>query len=186
MVVLPFPPRRASLQSFWLALCLLGAVAIGMLAWATAVITVLFGVLLVVFPGLAGVIWPQIATWPYRSWNKLARIYACAAEWFVLRICYWTVMVAGGWTGTHLRLGRPGIGESLWIARQSLEPSLYKRLHSCSSSAGGEGSWISRYGAWAWGSKQPWLLALLPFLCILLWLKGEEESVVRESIYTLF
>jgi hypothetical protein len=32
----------------------------------------------------------------------------------------------------------------------------------------------------------PRLLALLPFLCILLWLKGEEESVVAESIYTLF
>ena len=41
-----------------------------------------------------------------------------------------------------------------------------------------EGNWVSRYCAWAWESKQPWLLGLLPFLCILLWLKGEEESVV--------
>ena len=185
MIVLPLPPRRTSLQSFWLALCFMVTVLIGMLAWVNAMIA-LSGVPVVALLGLAGVVWPQIVSWPYRAWNTLAQRYASAAERLVLWICYWTVMVVAGVTGTSLKLERPGARESLWIPRQSLQPSLYKQLHGCPSSKSVEGNWISRYLAWAWSSKQPWLLALLPFLCILLWLKEEEESVVPESIYTLF
>ena len=136
--------------------------------------------------GLSGVVWPQIAAGPYRAWNTLARRYASAAERLLLWICYWTVMVAAGWTRTSLRLVRPQGEESLWIARQSLQPSLYAQPYSCPGAQTAGGNWISCYLAWASSSKQPWLVALLPFICMLMWLKGEEESVVRESIYTLF
>jgi hypothetical protein len=45
---------------------------------------------------------------------------------------------------------------------------------------------VSLYVRWAWSSRQLWLLALLPALWILLWLREDEETVVREGIYTLF
>jgi hypothetical protein len=136
--------------------------------------------------GLVGLFRPGVTVRPYRLWNRLAHFYGKAAELVVLRICYWTVIVPGGWAGTILKLTRPGATESLWTPRQSLPPSLYLRLHSSRGNEGRENNWVARYLAWARQSKQPWLLALLPFLAILLWLKGEEEAVVRESIYTLF
>lgn len=185
MIVLPFPPRRASLQSFWLALCFMVTVLIGMLAWVNVMIALL-GVPAVVLLGLAGVVWPHLATRPYRVWNRLARFYGKVAERLLLGICYGTVMVPAGWTETTLRLSRPEMGDSLWTLHRSLPTSVYKQLHSWPSGESAGENWISRYLAWAWSSKQPWLLALLPFLCILLWLKKEEESVVPESIYTLF
>jgi hypothetical protein len=146
----------------------------------------LSGVPILVLLTLYGIVWPQRVVWPYRAWNKLARIYAHAAEYVVLRLCYWTVIVAGGWTGTQCRLARPGVEESMWVSRQSLQPSRYKQLHSGPGGESGERNWILRYITWAWWSHQLWLLALLPFLCILLWLEEEEEVVVQESIYTLF
>lgn len=185
MIVLPSTPRLASLRGFCLSLCFLGTVCIGMLARGDVNIA-LFGVPVLWCLGLCGVVWPQIVAGPYRAWNKLAWRYASAAERLVLWICYWTVMVAAGWTKTSLQLVRPEGEESLWMPCQSLHPSLYMQLFSCSSAQTARENWWSRYLAWASSSKQPWLVALLPFLCMLMWLKGEEESVVRESIYTLF
>lgn len=185
MMVLPSTPRQASLRSFSLSLCLLGTIGSGILALADANIALLV-VPVVWWLGLSGMIWPQIVAGPYRIWNTLARRYVSTAERLLLWICYWTVMVAAGWSRTSLRLVRPRGEESLWIARRSLEPSLYWQLHSYPSSESTKGNGMFRYLAWASSSKQPWLLALLPFLCLLMWLKGEEESVVRESIYTLF
>ena len=96
MIILPSPPRLASLRSFWLAFCFMVTVLIGMLAWVNAMIALL-GVPVVALLGLAGVVWPQIVSWPYRAWNTLAQYYASAAERLVLWICYWTVIVTVGW-----------------------------------------------------------------------------------------
>jgi hypothetical protein len=140
----------------------------------------------VVSLGLSALMWPQIVAPAYRLWNRLAHRYVSAAERLVLWLCYWTVMFAAGQIRNSLRLARPQKEESMWIPRRSLDPSLYQQLHSSPGAGRAEGNWLSRYVGWASSLKQPWLLALLPFLCILMWLKEEEESVVREGIYTLF
>lgn len=185
MVVLPSSPRRASLRSFWITLCLLGSVGLGTMAWANA--RLLFSSMsMMVVLLLLGLAMPELLRGPYRAWNRFGCFYGNMAEHLLLRICYWTVIVPVGWTETSLRLKRPEPGESLWVPAQSLPPSLYRQLYSSPGPAANGRSWISSYIAWAWSSNQRWLLALLPFLYMLAELKEEEEAVVRESIYTLF
>jgi hypothetical protein len=146
----------------------------------------LYGIVTIMMLGSVGWVCPQLVNRPYRLWNRFARYYAGVAERLILRICYAAVIIPAGWTETSLRLRRPVSAESLWIPRRSLSVSLYKQLHSHPGSETGDAGWMLRYIAWARSSKQVWVLALLPFLCVLLWLKNDEESVVRESIYTLF
>lgn len=185
MVVLPSPPRRASLRSFWITLCLFGSVGLGTMAWANA--RLLFSSMSVmVVLLLLGLAMPEWLRKPYRAWNRFGRLYGNMAERLLLRISYWTVIVPVGWTATSLRLKRPEPGESLWVPARSLPPSQYQQLYSGPGPAAKGGSWMSSYMAWAWSSNRRWLLALLPFLYMLAELKEEEEAVVRESIYTLF
>jgi len=146
----------------------------------------LLGVPLLMLLICAGVIWPMMVSNPYRAWNRLARIYGRAAERLLLTICYVTVIIPAGWAETSLRLNRPRACESNWMDRRSLPTSLYKQLHCHRSTEMGTSSWVSRYIAWAISSKQLWAFAVLPFFSALVWLKEEEDSVVRESIYTLF
>lgn len=186
MILLPPDLQRASLRSFWLALSIIALVLIGVvslfhatrfLLWVAAV-----GVLLI-----PGVICPQILAWPYRAWNKLARIYAGFGETLLLRICFFTVLVPTGWAGSSLRLDRPRSERSLWLPRQNVPEVAYQELHGSQGRRVQKQSWVSHYISWSRCSKQMWLLALLPFLLLLSWLRsGEEEPALPENIYTLF
>jgi hypothetical protein len=148
--------------------------------------TALLVIAIVVSAGLLGFMRPEIVAPAYRLWNRLAHRYASATERLLLWICYWTVIVAAGQTKSSLRLARPRKEESLWVPRRTADPSSYRQLHSCPDAGGTQTNWLSNYLGWASSSKQPWLLALLPFIWVLMWLKPDEEVLVRESIYTLF
>ncbi len=185
VILLPTTPRRATLRSFCLVCCLVGAACFGVVLPARADIA-LCGIVAIVFIGSIGWVFPKLVNRPYRIWNGFARCYAGIAERTILRICYATVMIPAGWTETALRLRRPASAESLWTPRASLSASSYQQLHSYPCSETRDTGWVRRYVAWARSSNQVWVLALLPFLCVLSWLKNDEETVVRESIYTLF
>lgn len=186
MIVLPSsPPLRAWLRSFWLSLGLVATALVALLSlldrirslpWAAALVFLL----------LPGLLWPQTVIWPYRAWNKLARVYAGFVETVLLRICYFTILVPTSRMGTRLRLERPQPEQSLWQARQSLGVHANKGLHGRSGRTGQGDHWISRYLAWAWSSGQQWRLALLPFLLLLSWLGAEDELALPENLYTLF
>ncbi len=73
MIILPSPPRLASLRSFWLAFCFMVTVLIGMLAWVNAMIALL-GVPVVALLGLA---WSGLAT--DRDWTVSSLEYTRSA-----------------------------------------------------------------------------------------------------------
>ena len=184
MILLPPCPQRAWLRSFWASVCLLAAAFVGTLAWLygteflwiEAAVGVLFA---------SGMIAPHLLVWPYRAWNKLARLFAGYAEALVLRISFFTVCVPAGWSGSQIRVKRPLSQGTLWLSRESRKP-VDQPLPARGNGMRDEG-WIARYMAWAWQSGEIWRLALLPFLLLLFALQSrEQESTVPENIYTLF
>lgn len=184
MILLPSRPQRAWLRSFWASVCLLGAALVGTLAWLyrteflwlTAAIGVFFAV---------GMIAPHLLVWPYRAWNKLARLYAGYAEALVLRISFFTVCVPAGWAGSRIRVKRPPPEGTLWLPRESQNP--VDQPFPTQKSGMRDESWVARYMAWAWQTGEVWRLGLLPFLLLLSTLQSTEQDLtVPENTYTLF
>jgi hypothetical protein len=185
MILLPpHTHERAWLRSFWASVCLFGTAFVGILGWLYGIeflwLAVAVGVLFA-----AGMIVPHLLVWPYRAWNKLARLYAGYAEGLVLRISYFTVCVPAGWAASQIRVKQPPLEGTLWLPRESQKP--VDQPFSAQGNGMRDKSWIARYTVWAWQSGEIWRLAFLPMLLLLSALHSkEEESTVPENIYTLF
>jgi hypothetical protein len=191
MISLPFPPNHVWLKSFWLVMSAAGGILIGAVLfrllvplWLASAVAGTGAVVLAV-PGL---LWPQIASRPYRAWNKLGCIFARNARRWLLLICYYLVFVAVGRIGASLRLSRPVIAKSQWIPRHSYTPSTYGYgTRGVIVEESPYRRWISSFLAWATSTHNEWVCCLLPFLLLYAALESEqEESSFPIGIYTLF
>jgi len=189
VISLPFPPRRARLIIFWLAMSLGGGLAV-----ATFCMLLLsrngsaVGATAALILALPGLIRPQIAYMPYKAWNKLARLFGRGARFCLMAICFYLVCSAIRRTGPWLRLARPKPDESQWLPWGGYYSVDAKgRLHGIVVEDSIPEGWsrafltsIDRLNRW-------WVYCLLPFFVLIRLLEGEDEqSDAPTSIYTLY
>ncbi len=148
---------------------------------------ILIGTALALLSSL-GILWPAHMVWPYRIWNRVVRIGVRYASELVLRVCFYVVFVATGRAGSALQLGLPGLTDSLWVSRVSVDRTAYAHQHSASGESGtAPEGWMSSLFAWAGNSKSFWVIGLLPFFLLLSILQFEEaKDEVPSDIYTLY
>jgi hypothetical protein len=177
MITLAGHPTRAALRGFGVALALL-------MAALDAVLVLRFGAscLLGMLPAgalaVSAIVWPRALTWPYRAWNKAARLYVRSAESALLALAFYTVVApAGGATGGMHTPARAA--PSLWLACPDAGGRAAVRGRT-------DEGWIGRYMQWARASGRHWHVALLPYLILLCWLHPEEQATVSDNLYTLF
>lgn len=186
MLLLPMPPQRAWLRSFW-AVCSLGTgvacgglLALGHAAWVGG--AVFLGSLLL----LPGLLWPEWVQLPYRGWHRLAEFYARGTRHLLSRLCYGVICVVGRSSGASLWLTPLPPQRSLWQPRGTQPLAAYPHPYLQGTAGAVAGGWVRAYGQWAWRTRQYWALALLPFFW-LLWLVGDtQERTFPADIYTLF
>jgi hypothetical protein len=188
MLLLPFPPRRAWLRSFWGAFVLYWTMLVSFVlswfcnsfsyGWATVVIAVL---------GLLGFCWPQLAVKAYTMWNGLMLYLEQVMQWAILSICYYVIIMAVGRTNSSLRLARPASTDSLWRPRDTLAQHAYAHPYIPHMPSSAHQSWLQTYFTWAKRSQNMWALCLLPLL-LLLRVIGSKRSnqQLPANIYTLF
>jgi hypothetical protein len=182
MIVLPNPARHHWLLAFWLALSLATGVLVAVLL-AILVSPGWISLALALVPALAApaLVWPQVASFPYRAWNKLGRYIGQILREFVLRVCFYTVFVAVRWGGfAKADSGLSGSGgESVWVVRGTLAPSDYIAPRYSGQ--------IAEFISWVRTSRNLWALALLPSMVFLLLLETDRRrQKLPENIYTLF
>lgn len=188
-MTLPNSPNRIWLLSFWLAMSLLLGLIIGVLFWTLispgwSVLGAVFALML----ALGGVMRPPAITRPYSVWNSLADHFAHFARKWVTRVCFYTVFLGVGYTGTAIETARPTSDTiSFWVRRETLPPSVYAIQHKTTEAGATQRSWIFSYLSWAVGSKSNlWACFLLPFFIVLRALDVEEENSFPSNIYTLY
>jgi len=189
MITLPrFPPPRAWLQSFWIVISLAGGAIVSILCalivsprWSAS------GAVFAVLMAVPGILRPQIASRPYRSWNRLARGFIRVARFWVSGVCFYLICATVGLAGSQVRLAKPTANESLWVSRR---PSLHTAsgdTHDGTPQRFSQQGWIRAYVAWARQSGNLWAVCLLPFLMILAALDNNEtQNRVAANVYTLF
>lgn len=187
-MTLPSAPNRVWLLSFWSAVSLLIGLITGMLLWV--LISPLWsglGVIVALASTGSGLLILRKLSMPYRAWNGLARRFARFAQSWVAAICFYAVFVAVGRAGASLDLARPDSNTgSLWVSRETLEPSAYLCRYKTTAQGPTQRNWMSTYLAWTAGSGSPWAACLLPFLILLRAFETEAESDFPSNIYTLY
>jgi hypothetical protein len=187
MITLPAHPRRALLTSFWIVLSAAAGllVAAGLCRFA-ARNSLIVGVGAACAIGLAGRVWPRLASIAYRAWNRASRFVARSGRLALLWICYFVVLLAVGKKGGRFDAGeamRPG---SRWVDRRTLAPDAYPIQFNAPTDGTTADGWIRGYIHWAVKSKNLWAVALLPFLTLIAMLEEHEQPVLPATIYTLF
>jgi hypothetical protein len=182
MLILPTPPRRASLRAFALALGLMAGLALGCLA-ALFVSGAWFGVGFSF--GLAaaalGALWPHTVASSYVLWNRFSDLYMRIVRLLLKIVCFHFVLAIAPRSDFSLSLARPGSDPSFWIPRKDVT------LPPRSTHADGPGvHWKRSYVAWVVRSRKWWALSLLPFLILLAAIDTETGPSVPSGTYTLF
>ena len=189
MITLPrFPPGRAWLQSFWMAMSLTSGAMVSIVCgllispwWFAS------GAAFAVVMAVPGLLWPQLASPPYRAWNKLARGVVRVARLWVTGVCFYIICVTVGLTGSYARLARPTSHESLWVARRTPASAAYGGGYDGVPREFARKGWIRAYFAWARQSGNVWAVCLLPFLILLSATENDEnQNRIASNIYTLF
>jgi hypothetical protein len=189
MITLPrFPPRRAWLRSFWIVISLVSGSMVSILCvllisprWFAS------GVVLVLVMAVPGLLRPQIASLPYRTWNKLARGVVRVARLWVTGVCFYIIFVTVGLTGSHARLVQPTSNGSLWVARRTPASTAYGLKHDGVPQEFAQKGWIRAYLVWARQPGNLWAVCLLPFLILISALENDRnQNPVAANIYTLF
>ncbi len=187
MMILPSPPRRAWLMSFSFVISLSTGF---LLAAVTALLGsrpwFLVGMIFAMLLAAVGLIRPEMARTSYRVWNVLARFYCRGAGLLLKGICFYGIFVPAGWAGSSLLLTRPTAFRSLWMPRQTLDPTTYTSQYDALDEGCSRRGWITSLLFWASRSRNIWALFVLPFLILLSALQDDEESTFPSGIYTLF
>ncbi len=187
MLILPSPPRRAGLISFWFVISLSSGFLLGILTpLPGSPPSFLVGMILAMLLAAAGLIRPAIVCLTYRVWNDLARLYCRAAGLLLKGICFYGIFVPAGWAGSSLPLTRPISSRSLWMPRQTYKPATYTSQSNTLDEGYPHRGSISALILWATRSGNIWALFVLPFLILLSALQHDEESSFPSAIYTLF
>lgn len=187
MITLPSSRRPHMLAAFWLAISLSVGMLIGMIGGlALSPRWLLFGLASAVVMAVPGLLRPQIAAFPYRAWNKLAREFSRGARHWLIGICYYVILVAVGQTKSSIKLKHPSPQESSWVARRGRTVEHAPHLDGSARESPRRG-WIRSYTSWAVQSGNTWVLGLLPFIVMLSALEvDQQENPLPADIYTLF
>jgi hypothetical protein len=188
MIVLPpYPPLQSWLKAFWVVITLVSGLTVGaFLSLSISGHWFLPALVLSLLMALPGLKWPQIASFPYRAWNKLAREFARLGQFWLLLVCFYIVFVVVGKSGSSLCLARPAPMESMWKPRRPRAPSFRGSAHGIIVEPESLG-WASAFNSWAAQSGNAWAWFLWPFLMLLSAFHGEDEkSEVPANVYTLF
>ena len=186
MITLPYPPRRAHLVSFWLTMSMLsGLVCGGLTSLLISPRWIVLGLIVTLGMALPGLLRPEVATKPYKVWNRLARTFGRGARFLLMSICYFVILVVGQ-TGSSIGLSRPNCAGSLWVPRRTLARETYAHQHAASTRTSPSNNWIRAYTSWALRSGNLWAVVLLPFLILLMTVEPEVRTTHPANIYTLF
>lgn len=188
MIILPFPPRRVWLTSFWLAISvstgLLGATLLWLLVSPPSVA---IGGGLALGLAATGFLWSRrIVSRAYNIWNTLASYYVRGARFVLFRLCFYLTLVTVGRVGNSLTLGRVTAATSLWVPRSTLPPNTYGSQWAVPREHASRKGWVRNFLSWTFHSGNLWAVFLLPSLLLLGMLEKDEESSLPSNIYTLF
>ena len=186
-IFLPSRPRRAFLKSFGLTVAFVVALMMATISWQTgSLLLVLGGVPAALALAVSATLRPEWWLVLYRVWNKLGLVYATAARPFLLLVCYYTIFPVLRFLGSSF-ISFPAVSpESAWVQRGTLPVTMYGSQHHAVQDQAGVCGWVRSYTSWAMRSKQPWALALLPFLIFFSLLERGKDTSYPADIYTLF
>lgn len=186
-IFLPLRPRRAFLTSFGLTIALLGMLMMAAISWQRGSLPLLaVGAFATLALAVSAKLRPEWWVLPYRVWNKVARLYAPVARAYILLVCYYTIFPVLRLLGSTLTSSPASSSESAWVQRGTLPVTMYGSQHHTAQEQAGVYGWVRSYASWAMRSRQPWALALLPFLILISLLETVEETSYPVDIYTLF
>jgi hypothetical protein len=183
-VTLPFGCRRAERRSFGatIMLLLLVVLACGIRSWTSFI-----GGAAVIVSVAALTLWfPRLLEWPYRAWNKAARLYASWATRCVTAVCFYVIVCAVGFATSASRRATSMPSVSAWRPHRALPPDSYESQYELADSAGTGAGWNRAFISWCRRTDNAWALSLLPFLVVLGWLHAESSGPQPADIYTLF
>lgn len=187
MIILPSPPRRASLISFWLAISVICGLLFGVFSSLLISPRLLgTGAILTFVLALPGLLWPSAISIPYKVWNKLAHYFSQVAVLLLNGICFYIVLVAVGRTGSSLLLTRPPSGKSLWVPRKTLSSDAYPSQYWLRAPETHDKPWFVTFCLWAKNSGNLWAVSLLPFLILLSAFEIHAGRRLPTNIYTLY
>jgi hypothetical protein len=185
MITLP-PIERTGLRAFVIVIGVgFGACVALVLALTRMANPGLWGASAGIFLIVGGLWSPPFSRFLYRAWNKLAREFSRRASTILIRICYYTIFVAVGRTGSGICLTPVAGGTSMWFRRNSTLPSAAGDPRTTTPPTG-EKSWALSYVTWALQSRNIWYCFVLPFVLLVRALNDSTEQIVPTDIYTLY
>jgi hypothetical protein len=184
MMLLPTPPRRATLRAFGLAISVGAGIIIaaagagmGIPYWPAA------GAIVAAVLAMVGWAWPRVVEHPYHYWNRMAKRYAAVARLALTGLCFF-VVVAAGRAGSRAMMGP--VQGSGWFRRPTLPAATYL---SPSRESGGRRLAAGSLGdliGWSRESRSWWALSLVPLLGLLNLVQTSERGSFGGDIYTLY
>ena len=182
MLVLPFPPRRAQLRSFWLLACTSAIIVSG--AAVTVIAGPLWGLLsvgCVAMMAVAGFGSSEIQLKAYRLWNTWAgRLQRVGYRW-TLFLCHRMLAVIGPVGSRFDPASKGQSAATSWsdYSQQAAGPGPVDEIEWQ--------NWSREYRRWAREPGNRWGLLIWPFLLILSLFRPEEANdAMPSNIYTLF
>ena len=185
--VLPVPPNKARLKSFWLVVSASVFLALlivplfripfspGWLVPATISTAIV---------ALPGILRPSLVTLPYRAFNKAARLMASLLSEWIMFICFGAVTVAAGRKWDWLMASPPSTNASHWIARNG---GNLDENGSITIVDGDETDWLTPFLKWIRRTGNWTMYLLLPYMHLLSAIQREQESLdVPDNVYTLY
>ena len=187
MIILPTPPRRAWLISFWLTLTIGSGLLMGIFfllflspSWAFLAIIGIFATAPI------GFVRQRVVSSVYRFWNRLAFHVCRFAELILTAICFFFIFAAVGLIGSKLQITRPTVHRSQWRPRKTLPARGYVHQYESLSEKPLGAWWIRNYLSWARHTGNLWAVPLLPFLILLRMVGQDRNTKFVSNIYTLF
>ncbi len=187
-MLLPFPANCFQLKSFWLVMSLIiGLIGGYFLNIHFSIGWFLLGIIIGFAFALPGLIRPQIATIPYRAFNKLVRgLIRFTNECFLL-VCFFVIYIAGGKNGTCFKMARPNESKSLWVSICPDSTGVYDRNNGTSLMEFTHRSWFYPLVRWIIKSGNWWMCCLLPYMILLSIFKKEKVTTTpSDNVYTLY
>ena len=192
MIYLPHPPSRARLHSFWCVLSLVGGLLGGCLlaplfsiSWLVSAI--LSAILMILGFAISGKFCPQLASVPYRAWNKGARLFAHFANQVLISACFFIVHTISGSKGFVLKLAQSDKSSSLWEPTEPQEIGDNEIHDVVAVIEFPDSNGVATFGRWTRKSGKWWLWGLLPLMYLMTIFKEQQTSTsVPTNIYTLY
>lgn len=189
MLYLPTPPNSTRLKSFWIVISVIVGVMLGcsfqgniFVSWVLVGGGVTIGLVVPVL------IRPDIASIPYRAWNKLARVFGWAATQLLVLICFAIMCIGSGKKHSTFRLMNESEPQSMWISKEWDVRTDFLDQKGQKMGKFPKGFSVSHYWNWAVHTGNWWLGLFIPFMLLISLFSQEEKgaATVPDNVYTLY